>query len=183
MRFIRFTTQGIRPAIIDPGTIRAFLPSQHGDHFTLLVLDGGQKVHVNNGGPDETFRDANPGAEDPLPGFVRGDGPTQLPTPIPAPLVPVANLDSPTASFVAAFALAMEDRLSRNRHKGDRAGWLKEPVLDHIEKALKHLKELETALLHGRVERHDFERLAADCANRLMMARDTFLSPTDGPAA
>lgn len=84
--------------------------------------------------------------------------------------------DSPTKEYVLHFAELMESRLAGNRHKGDREGWLQQSVLTHIKHATKHLLELEAALLHSRVERHDLERLTADCANRLMMARDRFNS-------
>jgi hypothetical protein len=97
-------------------------------------------------------------------------------------LLPVADLlpaqasatesnTSATAPYVATFGALMEQRLSENRHKGDAEGWRKETVGTHIGLALKHLKDMETELLHtGKHE--EMRRQAADCANRLMMACD-----------
>jgi hypothetical protein len=151
-----YLTEEKDDAFIDPNIVRAVLPSRFGATFALLVLDGGAKVHVSQGSPAQ-MRES-----------------LLAPAALLAGHVP--QLASTTVEYVRSFAAMMEDRLSRNRHKGDREGWLNESFMTHLEHAKKHLKDLETAFLHG-AKQEDIDRLTADCANRLMMARDKHAQP------
>lgn len=163
-QFVQFTSPEGGPEYIDRNTVRAVTSSRHGITHAMVVIDGGIKVHVK-GSPNEVFEALSLTGETPLTFWV-------------APLAVSAPASS-TAAHVTEFGALMEQRLAANRHKGDRPGWLAQSFSEHLERAKKHLKELEEAFLHGRMERHDAERLLADCANRLMMARDRFLNPQD----
>lgn len=82
-------------------------------------------------------------------------------------------MDTPTRQYVDAFAKTMEQRLAENRHKGDRPGWLKETPIVHVEAAMRHVWSLGTAVL-TKAPRAEVVRLAADAANRLLMAADAY---------
>jgi hypothetical protein len=58
-----YSTEENKDAFIDPGIVRAVLPSRYGDTYALLVLDGGVKVHVRGGGPAEFRRSLLPAAD------------------------------------------------------------------------------------------------------------------------
>lgn len=156
----QYETEEKKDAFIDPNCVRAVLPSKHGDTFSLLVLDGGVKVHVGQGGPAFMYRSLLASTV-----LLANGGPTNS-----AP-----DPTSSTLDYVNSFASIMEDRLARNRHKGDRPGWLAETFMTHIEHAEKHLAALKTAFLHG-AKQEELDRTAADCANRIMMARDRYSS-------
>lgn len=51
--------------------------------------------------------------------------------------------DSPTWPHVLAFALRMEAKLAKNRHKGDRKGWLKDNPWNLVERILDETVELQ----------------------------------------
>jgi hypothetical protein len=144
-----YSTDEKKDAFIDPGIVRAVLPSRHGASYSLLVLDGGVKIHVSNGNPEEMRRS----------------------------LLPLADFgghelaESPTIQSVRAFAEAMEQRLSENRHKGDREGWLSEPEATHLNGALRHMESAEKAIAAG-APVDEVRRAVADAANRLMMLLD-----------
>lgn len=161
-QFVQFTNPEGGPEYIDRNTVRAVTSSRHGITHSVVVIDGGIKVQVL-GSQKEVFEALSGAGDSPLTFWA-------------APVGPDAS-NSPTAASVTAFSTLMEERLAANRHKGDRPGWLAQSFSEHLERAKKHLEELEEAFLHRRMERHDVERLLGDCANRLMMARDRFLNP------
>lgn len=80
---------------------------------------------------------------------------------------------SPTWPYVLAFARLMEAKLAKNRHKGDRSGWIKNEPDRLAERLLEELEELETEIGNGmnyvpsRVASE-----AADVANFAMMIAD-----------
>lgn len=96
--------------------------------------------------------------------------------PQPQPKLPVL---SPTWPYVLAFAIRMEAKLEKNRHKGDREGWIKDDPEDLISRLKQELVDLETEVEHriepgvvgvGSVESIAGE--AADVANFAMMIAD-----------
>jgi len=74
--------------------------------------------------------------------------------------------------FVFEFARLMEGKLEKNRHKGDREGWLRKTPQDLLFLLRKEVEELEGALNSGSPE--DVESEAADVANFAMMVMDSF---------
>lgn len=69
-------------------------------------------------------------------------------------------MQSPTFPYVLWFAEKMEAKLEQNRHKGDRAGWLKDDIDDLLERLREEVCELDTAICeaHGMIK--DPERAA-----------------------
>lgn len=86
--------------------------------------------------------------------------------------------DSPTWPFVLAFAKRMEAKLAKNRHKGDRAGWLNDDPWSLVERILDETVEVQQCFTMGSDGRTDFkdaEELADECAdvaNFCMMVAD-----------
>jgi len=91
--------------------------------------------------------------------------------------------DSPTWPHVLAFALRMEAKLAKNRHKGDRNGWLKDHPWNLVERVLDETVEVqecfatdgagETWLVKTPEETADE---CADVANFCMMVADRVMS-------
>ena len=87
--------------------------------------------------------------------------------------------DSPTLLHVLKFAARMEAKLAKNRHKGNREGWLKdhpwnlvERVLDEtveLQQCFAEVRENEVALITTPEETADE---CADVANFCMMVAD-----------
>jgi hypothetical protein len=162
-RFVRFDTADGAPAYVDPNTVRSIAPSRHGIDCALLVLDGGVKVHVQGQAPDAVFATLAPVGE------LGWRGPKEAPS-------------SPTMPHVQSFALSMEERLSENRHRGDRPGWLAEPFSAHVDAAERHMAVLREALVEG-APADKVARVAANAATRLMMAADVYSHPLEAQAA
>jgi len=86
--------------------------------------------------------------------------------------------DSPTLLHVLKFAARMEAKLSQNRHKGDRDGWLKDDPWSLVERILDETVEVQQCFTQGSDDRIDFkdaEELADECAdvaNFCMMVAD-----------
>ncbi len=83
--------------------------------------------------------------------------------------------DSPTWPLVLNFALIMEKKLSENRHKGDRAAWLKMDAEKLRLRIADESSELDAAII-SRGQTEIFNE-AADVANFAMMTAD---SATEG---
>lgn len=87
--------------------------------------------------------------------------------------------ESPTWPHVLAFAKRMEAKLAKNRHKGDREGWLKDDPWSLVERVLDETVELQQCFTHGsdgRIDFEDAEKTANECAdvaNFCMMVADT----------
>ena len=82
--------------------------------------------------------------------------------------------DSPTLLHVLKFAARMESKLAKNRHKGDRAGWLKDHPWDLVERVLDETVELQQCF-GGEGMVYDGESVADECAdtaNFCMMVAD-----------
>ncbi len=84
-------------------------------------------------------------------------------------------LKSPTFPYVLAFAEAMEAKLAKNRHKGDRAGWLKLTTDELWNLMRNEIVELRQAIENGNAE--DIKKEAADVANFVMMIADKASMP------
>lgn len=84
-----------------------------------------------------------------------------------------AALDSPTWTYVLAFARRMEAKLDRNRHKGNREGWLKDEPIDLLARLVEEVVELQHAL--DREQSPDtISAEAADVANFALMVADAY---------
>jgi len=79
---------------------------------------------------------------------------------------------SPTWPFVLEFAKRMEAKLEKNRHKGDREGWLKDTPDALWDRLSDEALELYESLSSGDCEHVADE--AADVANFAMMVSDAF---------
>lgn len=84
---------------------------------------------------------------------------------------------SPTWPYVLAFAIRMEAKLEKNRHKGNREGWLKDDPDDLSSRLKQELVELDDAVFHEdwAQDSEGRERIAneaADVANFAMMIAD-----------
>lgn len=89
--------------------------------------------------------------------------------------------DSPTWPHVYAFALRMEAKLAKNRHKGDRNGWIKDHPWNLVERVLDETVELQQCFTaRGRDVVCDDANAAADecadVANFCMMVSDVVLT-------
>jgi hypothetical protein len=86
--------------------------------------------------------------------------------------------DSPTFKHVLDFAFRMEAKLSKNRHKGDRDGWLKDEPWSLVERILDETVKVQQCFTEGsdgRIDYKDAEELADECAdvaNFCMMTAD-----------
>ena len=86
--------------------------------------------------------------------------------------------DSPTFKHVLDFAFRMEAKLAKNRHKGDRDGWLNDDPWSLVERILDETVEVQQCFTMGSDGRTDFkdaEELANECAdvaNFCMMVAD-----------
>lgn len=87
--------------------------------------------------------------------------------------------NSPTWPHVLAFALRMEAKLEKNRHKGDRAGWLKDHPWDLVERILDETVEVQECFANttdgGVAPIKTPEEIADECAdvaNFCMMLAD-----------
>ena len=85
--------------------------------------------------------------------------------------------DSPTFKHVLDFAFRMESKLAKNRHKGDRDGWLNDDPWSLVERILDETVEVQKCFTmgSGRTDFKDAEELANECAdvaNFCMMVTD-----------
>lgn len=99
-----------------------------------------------------------------------------------APFIP-KNLreESPTNQEVLKLASWMEHKLSKNRHKGDREGWLKAPIAALVRHLDEEVAELKRALESDKG--YDIMCEAADVANLAMMVADKACWDIEGVAA
>jgi len=87
--------------------------------------------------------------------------------------------DSPTFKHVLDFAFRMEAKLAKNRHKGDRDGWLNDDPWSLVERILDETVEVQQCFTmgsDGRVDYDNAEELADECAdvaNFCMMVADS----------
>lgn len=91
--------------------------------------------------------------------------------------------DSPTFKHVLDFAFRMEAKLAKNRHKGDRSGWMKDHPWNLVERILDETVEVqecfatdgagETWLVKTPEQTADE---CADVANFCMMTADRVMS-------
>ena len=83
--------------------------------------------------------------------------------------------DSPTWQFVLAFAVRMEAKLAKNRHKGDRPGWLPDQCPPEFlrDKLDEERNELDDAIRLGESVNAVWDE-AADEANLCMMRADNY---------
>ena len=85
--------------------------------------------------------------------------------------------ESPTFKYVLDFAFRMESKLEKNRHKGDREGWLKDHPWELVERMLDETVEVQqsfTAHSEG-IDSPNPEKTADECAdvaNFCMMVAD-----------
>lgn len=86
---------------------------------------------------------------------------------------------SPTWPHVMEFAQRMEGKLARNRHKGDREGWLGCDVRNLIAALKTELNEMEAEALAGNAEAAANE--CADVANFALMIADWYLTHAQLP--
>ena len=102
-----------------------------------------------------------------------------------APAVACSDLlaDSPTWPHVLAFAKRMEAKLAKNRHKGDREGWLKDHPWNLVERILDETVELQRCFTAIGAHTVNLTRTpeetadeCADVANFCMMTADRVLS-------
>ena len=86
--------------------------------------------------------------------------------------------DSPTWPYVLAFAKRMEAKLEKNRHKGNREGWLKYHPWSLVERILDETVEVQQCFTHFKgdiVLAKTPEETADECAdvaNFCMMISD-----------
>lgn len=83
------------------------------------------------------------------------------------------DLSSPTIPHVLKFAEAMEGKLAKNRHKGDREGWLKNDPWELFNRLRVEVKELDLALTHCQSP-DEVLKECADIANFAMMVADSY---------
>lgn len=83
---------------------------------------------------------------------------------------PASAAGSATWPYVLEFARAMEFKLSKNRHKGDRNGWMSSDPDWLMARLVGEMLELKTAL--RRMDREAVLLEAADVANYAMMIAD-----------
>ena len=89
--------------------------------------------------------------------------------------------ESPTFKHVLDFAFRMEGKLAKNRHKGDRDGWLKDHPWDLVERILDETLEVQTSFIDtgSEIFSPEPEKTADECAdvaNFCMMTADRVLS-------
>ena len=93
----------------------------------------------------------------------------------------MTKASSPTFRYVLLFAARMEAKLAKNRHKGDRNGWINcnpdelafriENELAELEEALRRVRHKENIVVS---EREAIANEAADVANFAMMIADIY---------
>lgn len=96
------------------------------------------------------------------------------------PRLPTPSVTSKTWESVCYFALRMEYKLSLNRHKGDREGWLAETIEWLFARGIEEGGELAQLMTHCPDDRDPnwAELVADECAdqaNLLMMLADKVL--------
>ncbi|MEM1355957.1 MAG: hypothetical protein AAGH88_13870 [Planctomycetota bacterium] len=84
--------------------------------------------------------------------------------------------NSPTWPYVLAFAKRMEAKLAKNRHKGDRLGWLKDTPASLVRRIDDERIELLAEIRSGGIALDVMDE-AADVANMAMMTADAY-APT-----
>ena len=89
---------------------------------------------------------------------------------------------SPTWPHVLAFALKMEHKLSLNRHKGDRDGWLADHYWSLSARVYEEMRELEGEMAHKHATADAWFE-AADVANMAMMTADSYAESIVGKEA
>ncbi len=105
----------------------------------------------------------------------------------PSELAPVSLLaGSPTYPYVLEFGKLMEEKLARNRHKGNREGWINDDPMallrrlrDETEELADEMDDYMQQIEHGRTFKVQAERVAeeaADIANFAMMIADWYKS-------
>jgi NTP pyrophosphatase (non-canonical NTP hydrolase) len=82
----------------------------------------------------------------------------------------VVDPSSPTFKYVMDFACDMEAKLAKNRHKGDREGWIHDTPGSLLERLKEEVKELELAIEVAHMGGIIAE--AADVGNFAMMIAD-----------
>lgn len=82
---------------------------------------------------------------------------------------------SPTWPIVLQFAAMMEAKLDRNRHKGNREGWLRDTPVALLVRLYEETCELRDAIAEGHTAAFVAEE-AADVANFAMMLADVVLT-------
>jgi len=86
-------------------------------------------------------------------------------------IVTVPN--SPTMPYVMAFARKMEAKLDKNRHKGDRAGWMKMRPEEALLRIRQEVNELADEVNHPVFfDKEAAANECADIANFCMMLAD-----------
>jgi NTP pyrophosphatase (non-canonical NTP hydrolase) len=88
---------------------------------------------------------------------------------------------SATSEWVLQFAEAMEQKLSENRHKGDREGWLRCDTESLLARVDEELAEVRAAIASGEPP-HAVLREAADVANMIAMVADVYAQHYEMPA-
>lgn len=81
--------------------------------------------------------------------------------------------ESTTSGWVQQFAEHMEQKLSENRHKGARSGWLKDLPEVLIKRVEEELLEVKKAMKNGKPALEVW-REAADVANMIGMVADSY---------
>lgn len=89
------------------------------------------------------------------------------------------TFDSPTWQYVLSFAHEMEGKLTLNRHKGDRAGWLAMSPEQLIQRLRDEIIELETAI-QSMESSTVIQKECADIGNFAMMLHDWFAGKGPG---
>lgn len=90
---------------------------------------------------------------------------------------------SPTFLHVLKFAERMEAKLEKNRHKGNREGWLNDDPWSLVERILDETVELQQHFTQGGdgvVVCDDYNKAADECAdvaNFCMMVADRLTTP------
>lgn len=79
--------------------------------------------------------------------------------------------DSPTGPIVLAFAVEMERKLAKNRHKGDRKGWMKDGAHSLLNRIHDEWEELRAKLDNGSTS-SEIVQECADVANFALMVAD-----------
>jgi hypothetical protein len=80
-------------------------------------------------------------------------------------------MESPTGPYVARFAVLMEWQLARNRHKGDRPGWMKDTPDALLGRLYEEADELKRDIAAGATP-DTIARSAADVANFCLFLAD-----------
>lgn len=84
-------------------------------------------------------------------------------------------MSSPTEQWTKDFAARMEQKLSVNRHKGDRPGWLACSPEDLLARVKEEVAEVEEAIASG-ANPEEVWAEAADVGNMVAMVADSYAS-------